>query len=366
MTTPIDTQSRRSILAAAIGGVGALLAAAIQPQHGARAASGDPILVDQTTNGSGITTLQGSSFTSDGGLTGVHQVVNGVGVTGIGAGTGVSAYSDSGNALVADVGIGAAKTVLALNHRLNGFAIDAQMTNHGVGVRGQNLSGELDADSCGVWGEGGLRGVQGTAVFGGLGVAGLVQDAGPNGYGSPRIQNGPGSAGVFGASIMPGASTVGVAGRATNGNGVVGLSDLATGVQGVSGPGWPTAVGAVGVHGYDSGSGRGVWGHSPAGSGVYCTSASGNALRVNGKARFSRAGKANIPANKKYVDVTVPGGIASSTIVLASLQTYRSGVGIAAVRPNYPQSGKARIYLTKVASTTAATAVGWLAAEYGA
>ena len=41
-----------------------------------------------------------------------------------------------------------------------------------------------------------------------------------------------------------------------------------------------------------------------------------------------------------------------------------SGVSIAAVRTNYPVAGKARIYLTKVASTTASTSVGWFVAEY--
>ena len=51
-------------------------------------------------------------------------------------------------------------------------------------------------------------------------------------------------------------------------------------------------------------------------------------------------------------------------MVHATLQTYRSGVAIAAVRKNYPRAGKARIYLTKVASTTANTYVGWFVAEY--
>jgi hypothetical protein len=87
---------------------------------------------------------------------------------------------------------------------------------------------------------------------------------------------------------------------------------------------------------------------------------------VNGKSRFSRAGKVFVRANKKYVDISVPGGIASNTILFANLQTYRSGAAIAAVRPNYPQSGKARIYLNKVASTTSSTPIGWFAAEYGA
>ena len=58
------------------------------------------------------------------------------------------------------------------------------------------------------------------------------------------------------------------------------------------------------------------------------------------------------------------GGLASNSVVHATLQTYRSGVAIAAVRLNYPTPGKARIYLTKVASTTSNTYVGWFAAEY--
>jgi hypothetical protein len=64
------------------------------------------------------------------------------------------------------------------------------------------------------------------------------------------------------------------------------------------------------------------------------------------------------------VDVTVPGGLAANSVVHATLQTYRAGVSIAAVRTNYPSTGKARIYLTKVASTSAATSVGWFVAEY--
>ena len=67
---------------------------------------------------------------------------------------------------------------------------------------------------------------------------------------------------------------------------------------------------------------------------------------------------------KTYVDITVAGGLTASSVVHATLQTYLAGVAIAAVRLNYPVAGKARIYLTKVASTTAATAVGWFVAEY--
>ena len=131
---------------------------------------------------------------------------------------------------------------------------------------------------------------------------------------------------------------------------------------------------ASGVEGQGLGySSAGVFGWSPAPAGVAVvgtatgtatggrfTAASGPALEVNGRARFTRSGRALVPRNRSYVDITVLGGMSTSmSIVLATIQTYRSGVSIAGVRLNYPTSGKARIYLTKVGSTTATTPVGW-------
>jgi hypothetical protein len=60
------------------------------------------------------------------------------------------------------------------------------------------------------------------------------------------------------------------------------------------------------------------------------------------------------------VDVTVPGGLSTTTSsLLATIQTYRGGVAVSGVRLNYPSAGKARIYLTKIASATATTPIGW-------
>jgi hypothetical protein len=59
------------------------------------------------------------------------------------------------------------------------------------------------------------------------------------------------------------------------------------------------------------------------------------------------------------VDVTVPGGLEPNPNVLATLQIKRGRVHVIAARPNYPSSGKVRIYLSDVASTTAATPVAW-------
>jgi hypothetical protein len=139
----------------------------------------------------------------------------------------------------------------------------------------------------------------------------------------------------------------GVYGRSTAGAGVVGEGGSGAGVSG------------------NSDSGTGVIGASNTGVGIYAAS-DGMALQVVGKATFSRCGKATIAKGRSYVDIWVPGGLASNSVIHATLQTHRSGVAVAAVRKNYPVTGKARIYLTKVASTTSSTYVGWFAAEYWA
>jgi hypothetical protein len=63
------------------------------------------------------------------------------------------------------------------------------------------------------------------------------------------------------------------------------------------------------------------------------------------------------------IDLTAKGGIASNTLIVATIQTYRLGVSVASVRLNYPSAGKATIYLTKVPSSASATSVAWIAAE---
>ena len=84
---------------------------------------------------------------------------------------------------------------------------------------------------------------------------------------------------------------------------------------------------------------------------------------MTGRAKFSRSGRATVLKGKSYVDITVTGGLTSRSMVHATLQTYRAGVAVAAVRINYPTAGKARIYLTKVASTTSSTYVAWFVAR---
>ena len=130
--------------------------------------------------------------------------------------------------------------------------------------------------------------------------------------------------------------------------------------------GWAKG-GSTGVHGH-SGAGiltaeyphTGVMGSAiGSGTGGFFTSPTGNAIRVDGKASFSRSGRTSIPKNRSYIDITVPGGLASTAVVVATLQSQRGTCAVTSVRVNYPTTGKARIYLNKVASTTASTIVGW-------
>jgi hypothetical protein len=144
-----------------------------------------------------------------------------------------------------------------------------------------------------------------------------------------------------------GAGVVGI----SNGSQAAGVEGLAHGYYGVGASGWSGGAGGIGVVGSGSGTAAG---------GLF-QSEHGPALQVSGPAQFTRSGRALVPANHSYVDITVPGGLTTGTsMVIATIQAYRSGVAVSGVRLNYPSAGKARIYLTKVASTTATTPVGWI------
>lgn len=137
------------------------------------------------------------------------------------------------------------------------------------------------------------------------------------------------------------------------GVGVRGQAEAGTGVVGSAGPSAspPSIQGFVGVFGY-----------SQTGFGVAAMSESGVALWVSGKVTFNRSGRAKVAAGKSYVDVdlTAKGGLSGTPLCVATINTRRAGVHVETVRPNYPSSGKLRIYLNKVASSTASTSVSWI------
>jgi hypothetical protein len=205
----------------------------------------------------------------------------------------------------------------------------------------------------------------------------------------------------------------GLAGGSASGNGVLGVSESANGVEGRSdtargvygysnsGPGvyaysganhavWgyteaqvgsAAAVAAlrgqantdqtygafaenliVGTKGSLGGPRAGVAGQAPDALGFVGVAATagdaGTALRVTGRAQFSRSGNASVPAGRSFVIVNVAGELTSGSLVLATPMFNRSGVYVQSAVPN-PATGQIRINLNKVASSSSATPIAW-------
>lgn len=144
----------------------------------------------------------------------------------------------------------------------------------------------------------------------------------------------------------------GVEGRSESGFGVFGRSESGTGTQGGSHDG-------IGVDG-SSDEGTGVHAVCTRGTGVHAESMSGTALKAYGKVKLHRSGRAWIGARKRSVtvDLNSRSGLGGMPLCFANLMTYRSGVWVTVVRPNYPSAGKLQIYLNR--TVTARTAVAWL------
>ena len=203
-----------------------------------------------------------------------------------------------------------------------GTALSVENTGAGTG-----LSGKASTTSAiGVYG----FGPYGYGVLGDTGAAA-----------SPSV---PGPAGTWGRDWST--AGVGAAGTGTGGTAVVGY----------------TAAGANEAAPPSAGEPTGVYGYAPGGTGVRARSDTGAALKVTGKASFSRSGRVAIGKGKAFVDVDLrtSGGLAGIPLCFANIQTRRPGVHVETVRPNYPIAGKMRIYLNKVASPTGSTTIAWI------
>jgi hypothetical protein len=159
-----------------------------------------------------------------------------------------------------------------------------------------------------------------------------------------------------GAGVRGEATTgAGVLGVAPNGSGVEGSATMGNGVLGSSEEG-------TGVIGLISISGDGVHGHSfaTAGVGVRASAEAGTALVVDGRAKFSRSGRATVPAGASHVDVdlSAKGGLGGTPLCFANIMTRRPGIHVETVKPNTPSSGRLRISLSGPVSGS--TFVAWL------
>ncbi len=185
------------------------------------------------------------------------------------------------------------------------------------------------------------------------GIIGLrVNELGDGSWGVLGQVGGTGGIGVVGEG-----GTYGVEGNTATGTGVYGN----TGAEGQNGVyGHAANAGGSGVYGQNDGAG---FGDSANGTGVWASSQNATALKVSGKAQFSRSGVATVAgtsaAPKKSVKVSLP--ITAKSMMTAMLQKYVPGVYVVAAVPNVA-GGYFTIYLNK-SVTTSAGPIAWIVTE---
>lgn len=289
--------SRRGILAAALGGAGALIASRLGSPTGAQAANGDPAVLGQANTSTAVTSFQNTQASS---------------VT-------LKAINTDGDAIQAEV--------------TDGHAIQASASGIGSGVNAVGSSGSaiVASNSGATW------------------PALMVN----NSYATPTTF----PDGSFSTGVMAVAGNQGVAGDPgaiaanTDETGVYGFSNTSDVSNGLWGDSWDgTGVygtGSWGVYGagYDGVTGVG----SHIGVHAQAASATAYALWTDGRIRFNgRSGRTYITSGHHYKDVVVS-GMTTSSWVLVTLGTYRSGYYVAAA---ISYAGKFRMYLNKSATST--------------
>jgi hypothetical protein len=250
---------------------------------------------------------------------------------------------------------------------------------HGNGVTGETVN----AGASGVYGQndGGGFGVAGRSVrTGGVGVLGDAGDGGRTGVlgkatagdavkgvsstgnGVLGLSSSHYAGGVYGKNTGDGDGVMGAA-TSTAGSGVVGFGPG----DGVFGQGERNGVvgrtlsgSGSGVYGYNEGAGFGVAGRSndAGGTGVFgealgaggvalrgLSSGSGTALSVEGKAHFSRSGRALVAEGTRRATVVLA-DVSQSSIVLATMQMHVNGFVLESA---VPTDGSIDIWLNKVA-----------------
>jgi hypothetical protein len=373
-------RSRRAVLAAAVGGLAASAAHALSRPTPVLATDGQPVVQGADNIGSASTLIRSNTTTA----------FQGLADAGSGTAYGVRGRSNStgGAGVVGQVG-----ALTGANYGVRGLAAS---TSGGIGVRGeapnlgvQGISTATTGITSGVFGQNASQngaGVHGestaTGGFGGIGVEGAGPGIGV--YGRASLDSG---VGVYGSASSPtgvgvgaqGVSSaglgIGVSGRATsNADTAVGVSGQAVGGVGVVGwvgnTGGPPPVAKSGVYGRcdtDSSS-HGMYGRSAAGYGVRGLSTTGigvfgeasgptgTALKVSGKAVFSRSGKATVPTGQSTVIVSSV-TVTAASLVLATIQGVgESGLYVKSVSLSVANS-RFTIRLSK--AVAANTLVGW-------
>lgn len=314
---PGERPSRRRFLGAATAGLAVLLARGLGRTSSARADDGDPVKLGQDNIANGTTQISSSA---QNGFVGYSQAAGRIGVWGQDGSVASGGVGVKGTSIFGD-------GVLGMTSATSGAGVLGEHTGNGPGVRGSTSS----ATSSGVLGQntGAGTGVRGTA--GDAASSGVLGDNTAGGYGVSGTTDSATKAAVWGNNEGAGPGVQGDADSATNA-GVSGKNvGGGDGVMGISSGG---STGS-GVHGENSSNGNGITGvASGNGAGVLAEHAEGGtALRVLGKALFSRSGIATIPGNQ--ASVTISGvDLTGASGILATLQKLRPGRYVIAVVPD--------------------------------
>jgi hypothetical protein len=284
-------RSRRSVIAAALGGAGALIAASLGRAAPAAAADGDSLLLGKgttpTENQATAVTVVNSSADGLGAVSAA-----GTGLIGRSAAPGAGDIAGHGTGVIGATGDGSDISAGTNQTGVYGFADDS---NAAAGVWGDTIQG-TGVVGTGAWG-----------VYGGgeIGVVGDVEGAGVGVYGFAGDQT----------IVVPPAATA------------------VAGVAGING--------GVGVRGHvSSGTGIGVWASS--------ASVTQTALQVTGRVKLSRSGRVSVGSTSSSRKVTMV-GVSTSSYVVATMQTNVSGLYVRAV---VPTTGSFTIYLSKAPGKT--------------
>jgi hypothetical protein len=333
---PVTPRSRRAVLAGALGGVAAAVASSLVRPSTVGAANGDPLLLGQANTETLQTTLTNTSA----GVNTLSAVANGTG-------TAIAGTSNAGRGLTGVT--------------LTGIAVRAAAFGAGQGLWASSTTGVALRASSGGQGAGisstssSLPSLVSQSTGGKIGVVGLGGNFTPGTY--------PDGVGVFGEN--PAAAGVGLWGQSTNGTAILGTSDTGYALEAYGAVGVYASGGAVGVIG-DVDQATGVQGwtgvatapNSGANVGVWAGAENGRtALKVQGVVRMNRSGRVSMGSGTSSKKFAVPGGITSTSLGFATLQTYRSGTWVQAV-VNSTADSSIIIYLNKALTT--ATYVSWI------
>jgi hypothetical protein len=333
---PVTPRSRRAVLASALGGVAAAVASSLVRPSTVGATDHSALIVGEGN----AATLQTTLTNSSAGVTTLSAVASGTGTSIVGtssAGTGITGSTQTGTGIRAAAGT-------------SGVGLWASSTT-GLALR---ANGGGQAASISSWSTT-LPSLVSRSTGGKVGVVGLGGNFSPAAY--------PSGVGVFGEN--PALSGVGVWGRSTGGTALLGESDSGYGLEGYGSVGVYASGGDVGVLG-DVDAAVGVQGWTgvavaPTAApnvGVWAGAENGRtALQVQGVVKMNRSGRVVIAAGASSKKVTVPGGIASTAMGFATLQTNRAGFHIQAVA-NGTADSSITIYLNKALTTS--TYVAWL------